>query len=205
MDARVFLTADEKQALATRVGEVERATGAELVVVVATASGRYDRAEMLVGAIGAALLLAAVDVAWVGQAWTGGAPLWAQALAVGGGLLVGVVGASVFPTLRRPFTSADEMDDEVERGALAAYAAAGIGETSHGAGVLLYASLHERRVQVLVDDAVARVADEGFPARVAAAFADRRAQGERAGALRAVLDEAERTLAGKLPARDAAA
>lgn len=205
MDARTFLTADEAKALADDVRAVEKRTGAELVLVVATESGRYDRAETVVGAIGAGALLLVVDAVMVGDAWSGGAPLWAQSLAVGAGLLAGSIGASVFPALRRPFVPAAEIDEEVERAALAAYAAAGVGETTHGAGLLLYFSLRERRLHVLVDAAVRKVVDDGFAARLVEVATAELKKGARAAAIRAAVEEAGRALDGKLPTRPDAA
>jgi uncharacterized membrane protein len=57
MNANTFLTASQRKELEAKIQEVETRTSAEIVCAVATESGRYDRAESLVGLLAALLAL----------------------------------------------------------------------------------------------------------------------------------------------------
>ena len=149
--------------MAEAVRAAESGTAAELVPVVATASGRYDRAEDIVGLLCA---LTAVSLAWTlfqgtapaQGAWASGYratfPLWAVLGVFLAGFWAGTLAATVFPALRRPFVSAREMDEEVERAAQAAFQRLRVSQTRGGTGLLIYVSLFERRVRLLGDAAV---------------------------------------------------
>jgi len=161
--ASSFFSVEEKEQIAAAVAEAEKRTAGEIVPVLATASGRYDRAEDLFGVVFASLLLVAVW--WSCQGLTpaaagwGGAPgvslgLFPVLLVVIGGFLLGTLLATRVPALRLPFLSSDEMREEVEKGAAAAFQRLRVRRTEEGTGVLIYVSLYERMVRVLGDDAV---------------------------------------------------
>jgi len=142
------------------VAEAEKRTAAEIVPVVATASGRYDRAEDIVGLwVGAAAMLATAAV-WperdpdIGTwAFTWAAYEWlALALAVVLGFVAGaVIGARVW-WLRALFTPRAEMRDEVAARARQAFYDGRIHRTAGGTGVVFYISLFERMAAVVADD-----------------------------------------------------
>jgi putative membrane protein len=154
----------ERQAVATAVAEAERHTSGEIVPVVATVSGRYDRAEDLFGLVVALVALALAWLRWqdirpIGGEWAGG-----HALALGLapvllivllGFLVGTALATYVPALRLPFIRRREMEEEVERGATAAFQRFRVRTTKGGTGVLIYVSLYEHVVRVIGDQAVA--------------------------------------------------
>ena len=58
--ARTFLTAQGQKAVSSAVSEAEAKTSGEIVPVIATASGRYDRAEDIFGLLIAMISLAVV-------------------------------------------------------------------------------------------------------------------------------------------------
>lgn len=192
--------AQGKAAVEDAVKRAEAKTSAEVVCVVATESGRYDRAESLAGLALALTGLVLADAAWQAGmsdgAWSHGAPLWVLAAGVAAGFVLGTVLASFVPPLRRLIVSRTELDEEVEAGADRAWVRSRVGSTKARTGVLVYVSLFERRVVVRLDEAVK---DPAF----AAALCEKAVAGLKAGKREAVLveliDATADALAGKLP------
>lgn len=154
----------EKEKINQAVASAEKLTSGEIVPVVATASGRYDRAEDLGGFL---LALAALAVTWtleqrivpVAGDWAQGQRLtlalpWIMLILIAG-FVVGVALTSRVGWLRRLLTPESEMREEVERAAWHAFGSFRVRRTAAGTGILLYVSLFERRVCVLGDDAIA--------------------------------------------------
>jgi putative membrane protein len=145
------------------IADVESRTSAEIVVVAATRSGRYDRAEDL---FGLAVAMVVCFVVWFaaiafGEGDTQWQGAWAQVWpAIGLGLLfVGVFAAATFAAgrlfpLARPFLTRKEMLDEVKSSAAEAFLHCRVGRTASGTGMLVYVSLVERMVWIVGDDAV---------------------------------------------------
>lgn len=167
--ASKFFSEDERRAIASAVAEAERHTSGEIVPVVATASGRYDRAEDLFGVVGALLALAVAwilfqDIRPVAGDWASGRTLTLGLLPllliVAGGFVLGTVAATFLPVLALPFVTEREMRKEVERSAAEAFHRFRVRKTAAGAGILLYVSLHERMVRVLGDDAITEKLDQ---------------------------------------------
>ena len=167
--ARKFFTPAEREKINQAVVEAEKRTSGEIVPVVATASGRYDRAEDIGGLL---LGLAALIASWVqfqrilpvegdwaqGQRLTLSLPWLVLIVAVGfiaGAALTGRVG-----WLRRLLVSEREMRQEVERAAWEAFGRFRVGRTAAGTGILLYVSLFERMVRVLGDGPIAAKLDQ---------------------------------------------
>jgi putative membrane protein len=157
-----LFSAADRERVEAAIGRAEKMTSGEIVPVVATVSGRYDRAEDLFGVVFACVLLA---VAWAGfqgtteAAWSGGQTtvlgLTAVLVIVLVGFVAGATLATYFPALRLPFISKNEMVVEVERAARATFQAQSVRSTAAGTGILIYVSLYERVVKVIGDDAVA--------------------------------------------------
>ena len=144
------------------VQEAESCTSAEIVPVVATASGRYDRPEDIVGLWLAVITAAIVYLAFpqVREAegsWGGIHPAW-KLVAVLAGIVVGFVAGAVAAThigwLRRLCTSRRQMRDEVERGARGAFFDNRIHRTAGATGLVVYVSLYERMATVVADETV---------------------------------------------------
>jgi len=153
---------EDRRRVEAAVAEAERSTCGEIVPVVATASGRYDRAEDLFGLL---LGLASLAVVWaicqdvVETPW---APSPTPALGLSwiigilvAGFVVGAALATRFPMLRLPLVPRGEMREEVEHRALEAFQRHRVRTTAGGTGVLIYVSLYERMVRVVGDDAIA--------------------------------------------------
>lgn len=201
----------DRQAVAQAIREAESRTAAEIVPVVATASGRYDRAEDIVGLLVGLLTLAAgwltCSAVHPQPGWTAGsgllpaAGLFPALFCVIGGFIAGSALASWFPRLRLPFVASREMEEEVGKAALSAFARSRVRKTAGATGVLLYVSLYERRVVVLPDDGIEGVADGAW-----AGVRDLLIEGLRRGAATEGLTEAIRqcgdVLAAPCPRRD---
>jgi putative membrane protein len=155
-------TADERHRVALAVRDAEASTSAEIVPVVATSSGRYDRAEDVAGVLLGLLLLSA---AWWGFRGTdadagdwGLSParfeLPAMILAFLVGFVGGAAAAARWGTLGRLFTPRGHMEQEVAARARAVFFDRRVHHTAGGSGLLLFVSLHERTACVLGDEEV---------------------------------------------------
>ncbi len=160
--ASSWFTESDRKALAENIARAETATSGEIVPVVATTSGNYDRAEDLFGLVFALALLSVVwlfrGVMSAGSKWSSGPaeslslPVVLSVVAVA--FFVGAVLATVIPALRRPFIPKGEMNREVERRAAEAFHRFRIRGTAGATGVLIYVSLFEHTVRVFGDDAI---------------------------------------------------
>lgn len=203
-----FLTAEEKQAVQDAVAAAERNTAGEIVVVLATRSGRYDRAEDLVG-----VLVACVSVAagwWLFQGAREGD--WGSAVTVSlgllpvlgllvGGFALGAFLATRVPALARLFINKREMLDEIHNKAAAAFQRFRVRSTAAGSGVLLYVSLFEHMVWVVgdapINDKVPQSEWEQIRDRILGGFR----RGDRAGGLCAAVARCSEILAEHFPPR----
>ena len=157
--SKVF-TEEEKKRIEETVRKAESKTSAEIVPVAATASGRYDRPEDIVGLWGSALFL---TIAWFcfqplggeqGE-WGFASPsfglpflLFAMLL----GFLAGAyIGAQVM-TIRHLFTPARQMREEVASRARRIFFDQRVHHTQGASGVLIYLSLYEHMGAVIADD-----------------------------------------------------
>lgn len=185
----------ERATIAAAVAEAERGTSGEIVPVVATVSGRYDRAEDL---FGVATALAAMSAVWIffqedrQTVWSSfhvprvGLPI--LIVVVAAGFVLGALVATRFPVLRHPFIARREMREEVERRAREAFQRRGIRRTAGATGVLIYVSLYERMVHVVGDEAISAK----IPPQDWQAICDRVVEGMRVGDAAAGLEQAIR-------------
>ncbi|MFG0330694.1 MAG: TPM domain-containing protein [Phycisphaerales bacterium] len=187
------------------IERAESRTSAELVVVLASQSGRYDRAEDLFGIL---LAVAVTGAVWVfGQDlrpdWGGEfelaiglAPLL---LVFGVTFIVGVWIATRNPFLARPFIPAAQMRDEMQRSASEAFMTRRIRATAHSNGLLIYISLFERLVWIVGDDAIAHAFEpatwDAARDRIIKGFKD----GSPADAIAEAIDQVAESLALKFP------
>lgn len=166
--ASQLLTDEEKKAVQDAVAEAERGTSGEVVPVVATRSGRYDRGEDLFGVV---LGLAAVTVGWLvgqdaippgdwGERWEVVLGLVAVLVLFVGGFTAGAALATRFPELALLFVGKKEMLAEVQRAGAAAFYRFRVRRTAGGTGILIYVSLLERMVWVFGDAAIAERHDQ---------------------------------------------
>jgi uncharacterized membrane protein len=205
MIAKAFLTEADRAAVEAAIAEAESRTGAEIVCAVATESGRYDRAEAIVGLVASLLGLGVVELAAAALApagaWEGVRPaLWLQSLAVVGGWIGGTVLASYCHPLRRLFCSRAEMEAETGRAAAQVFVGQRLHASAHGGAVLLYFSLFERCLVVMPNEKATAVAGEGLAAEVRDIATRELAAGARAGAITAALRPIADRLAAAYPA-----
>lgn len=161
-DASVIFDAPNRERVNQAVRQAEAITGAEIVPVVARGSGRYDRGEDVLGLWTAALVM--LCVWWIyplseGEPgnWSELSPGWQIVALLAGGLvgfLIGAFVASRIDALRRLFTPAVQMRQEVDRRAREVFYDQRVHHTRSGAGVLFYVSLFERRAAVIADQSV---------------------------------------------------
>jgi putative membrane protein len=156
------LTDDDKQRINQAVQQAESHTSAEIVPVVAASSGRYDRAEDIAGLW---LALIALSVVWAlfpmpaiepGN-WSAWSPVWqliALLAAVVCGFILGAAITTKISSLRRLFTPAIQMQEEVNRRAREVFFDQRVHHTQAASGVLLYVSMFEHIAVVLADDSV---------------------------------------------------
>jgi putative membrane protein len=141
-------TAQKEVAAAIR--EIEQTTSAEIVVAVRPSAGFYRHTDYLVGfALSfAALLVFLFDPHEFSIAWM---PVDTLAAFVVGTLLSAGV-----PPLRRALTSRKLMANHVRTAARASFVDLGISRTSGRSGILVFASMFERQVEVVTDIGIDR-------------------------------------------------
>lgn len=177
--------------IAAAVTEAERGTAGEIVVVAAHSSDAWSGTRgafaLAVGSLGTVALSAALP----SLSGVGLAALFPALF------LVGFVVASVPPVLRALLTD-DAIDEAVLRAAKVAFVDNGVHRTRDRAGVLVYVSLLEHRVQLLGDAGVHKlVGDEGWRK-----YTDRVAHGLKShdpDALVGVVHELGKVLAAAFP------
>ena len=160
--ASSLFSATDRQRINQTIQAAESLTSAEIVPVVATASGRYDRAEDLIGLWLGVLLVVAVSVfspAAMAEpgGWDSHPLLWQTLKLVAvllGGFLVGAVLSSRIGWLRRLFTPATQMRDEVNQRARSVFFDNRVHHTQSGGGLLIYISLFERIAVILADQQI---------------------------------------------------
>jgi putative membrane protein len=160
--ASKLFTDEEKKRIEETVREVESKTSAEIVPVAATASGRYDRPEDIVGFWGSVLFL---TIAWFWlQPLEGEQGDWGFAspsyglpfllLAMLLGFLVGAYVGMQVMVIRHLFTPARQMREEVAARARQIFFDQRVHHTQGASGVLIYLSLYECMAAVIADKAV---------------------------------------------------
>lgn len=190
------------------VAAAEARTGAEIVPVVATASGRYDRAEDLFGLATGLLFM---TVTWLllpdnapepgswAPHWAGLAELLALLAAVALGFVVGAWLASRAPAVRALLVRRSEMEQDVIVRAHQAFADNRVHHTQGRGGLLIYVSLVERQAVILADQqAHAALGQEAIDA-LCKELTDRLRRGDAVSALVETIALAGDRLAVALP------
>ncbi len=160
--ASTLFSADQRQKIQETVAEAETHTSCEIVPVVATASGRYDRAEDVLGLWLATIAAVAVWTLYPRSTpepgdWTGTSidtGLLALVVSIVVAFLVGAMLGSQVGWLRRLFTPNDQMNDEVAARARQTFFDRRVHHTSGATGLLIYVSLFEHKAAVLADQEV---------------------------------------------------
>lgn len=205
--ASALFNPEETRRVESAVADAEKRTAAEIVPAVATASGRYDRAEDIVGLW---LGLIAMAVVWFLIETPGEQPgdwgepagtwplLWLGS-AVVGGLVVGAYLAQFIDPLRRILIPRSHRDTEVREAALQLFHDSRVHHTQAGCGVLIYVSLFERQAAVIADRAVIDLLGQAAIDELCAELVQRLRKDNPADALCAVIHEAGNRLEKVLP------
>ena len=203
---------DEEQRwqIAHAVTAAERKTSCEIIPALATASGRFDRPEDLVGlwlAVCAAVavwLLYPKPLHEIG-AWGGASIYVGLSLLVGGMLAafaIGAAAASRIGWLRRLCTPQAQLQQEVASRARELFFDQRVHHTQGASGLLIYVSLFERMAMVYADRAILEAPELGqeFLDQLCEQLTQGLRQGESpAQAMCAVIETAGERLAGPLP------
>lgn len=205
--ASTLFKSDDRAAIERAIGAAEARTSAEIVVVVASRSGRFDRAEDVFGLCFAVVVTGAAAVVWPQPADPGS---WASGLRFGfhAGLvlllfaasaLAGAWLASACPVLLRPLVPSARKLDAVKREGAIAFHRFRVRQTEHARGVLIYVSLFEHLAWVVGDDGVAAELPDGawdpICQRISAAFK----AGEAGRGMVEALEATGELLAGPFP------
>ena len=152
MSGRHFYLRETKDRVASAITELEKTTGAEVMVVVRPLSGHYRHTDYLVGVT---FLMAGLLVFLFHPA-----PFRDDLFPFEAALLflLGVLVSANVPDVRRLLTARSLRDRSVKTAARAAMIELGVTRTEAHVGVLVYVSLFERHVDVVVDVALEQAA-----------------------------------------------
>ena len=145
MSERDFFSDEAKRATAASVRSAEAQTSAEIVVAVRKSSGRYGVLAYHFGFGLSALVVSYLLLA---------PELYSSfAIALDGivAFALGSLLAANLDTVQRALSRGSTLDENVNRGARVAFFDLGISRTSGRNGLLVYASMFERRCVVLTD------------------------------------------------------
>jgi len=168
MVASKLFTVEDRAAVSAAVAEAEKRTAGEIVPVVATVSGRYERAE---DTFGIWIAVVAVTVAWLcfqglkpaAGDWETGQEISLQLIPLlvifVGAWIAGAALAARFPSLKRLTVNRGTRREAVEEAAERAFDGLHVRRTKAATGIVLYVSLFERMVTVQADRAIAGKVD----------------------------------------------
>ena len=205
--ASTLFNEEQRQQIEQAVQAAEDITSCEIVPVVATSSGRYDRPEDIVGLWLATLAAALVwylfprtlseSGNWAGPSLLFQLPV--LVLAVVASFLLGVVLASRIGWLRRLFTPRQQMLDEVSARAREAFFDKRIHHTKEATGLLIYLSLFEHLAVVLGDQNVMDQVGQDFLDNLCNQLTTGMREGHATEALCAVIATAGEKMSGPSP------
>jgi putative membrane protein len=156
---RSFTDLDHRR-VTEAVAAAEARTAAEIVPAVARSSGRYDRAEDIVGLWFGLAALAVVYLVWPPHvpehgSWETGSTLGHLAALLAAavcGFIGGALLADRVLWLRRLFTPRRQMTEEVLARAQQTFFHRRIHRTAGQGGILIYVSLHEHMAAIIADE-----------------------------------------------------
>ena len=202
-----LLNEEQRKKIEKAVVEAEAKTSCEVVPVVATASGRYDRAEDMIGLWLAVFAAITVWLIFPRQSnesgsWSG-MPSYVGLLTLIAGVVLtfiaGAVAGNRFGWLRRLFTPRNQMLEEVSRRAREIFFDNRVHHTHGATGMLIYVSLFERMAVVLGDQEVLNKLGQASLDQLCQLLTEGLHHGDAADAICSVIAEAGKQLSGPLP------
>ena len=202
-----LINEEQRKQVEIAVQEAEAGTSCEIVPVVATSSGRYDRPEDMIGLWLA--ILAAITV-WLllprqsneSGSWDS-VPIYVGLLTMVAGVVVAfIAGASIgsrIGWLRRLCTPRKQMLEQVSARARETFFDKRIHHTSSSTGILIYVSLFEHIAVVLGDKEIQDKLGQTFLDQLCQQLTEGLHQGNSTDTICSVIAEAGIQLSGPLP------
>lgn len=197
--AERFLSNTDRQRIEKTVATVEQKTSGEVVCMIVSSSYHYAMAGVL-GATALALPLALLATHFLGGwMWIGTQNMW---LFIG---LFTILFTLVLwflkriPSLKRPFISRREIDEEVEEAAITAFFKQGLYRTRDANGVLLFISVFEHKVWLLADKGIHAKVSKGEWENLVAGITRGILKGQRVDAVCSAIDNIGELLRSHFP------
>jgi len=198
---------EQRKQVEKAIVEAEAKTSCEIVPVVATASGRYDRPEDMIGLWLAVLAAITVWLMFPRQSDESGSwdsmPFYVGLLTMVAGVVVafiaGALAGSRIGWLRRLFTPRQQMQEEVAARAREIFFDKRVHHTSGATGMLIYVSLFEHMAAVLGDQEVLDKLGQTFLDRLCQQLTEGLHQGNSTDAICSVIAGAGKQLSGQFP------
>ncbi len=198
---------EQRERIEKAVVEAEAKTSCEIVPVVATASGRYDRAEDMIGLWAAIIAASTVWLTFPPISNESGSwdqvPFYVGLLTLVASIVVsfiaGVVLGNRIGWLRHLFTPRKQMLEEVSARAREIFFDKRIHHTSGATGMLIYVSLFEHQAVVLGDQMVLEKLGQKSLDGLCRQLTEGLHQGDAVEAICSVIAQAGNQLSGPLP------
>ncbi len=203
----MMLTQADEDRIADAVTAAEARTAGEIYCVLAPHVSDY-RETPIAWAAGAAIALPGLlavfrpaTLAGLGARWSAEPVSAALSAFVLVQTIIFILAALAVaqPAVRRVLTPAGLKAERVRRAAMVEFLAKGLHMTQNRTGVLLFASLAERRAEVIADEAIYRVAPQAVWTEVAQKLTDGMARGAPAEGFIAAVRQAGEILAAHVP------
>ena len=193
MNPDKYFTAEEQEKIRAAVAAAESRTSGEIVPMIVGASDNYAEAGLTCLIIG--LVIGSVAALIWGDPWGFiHAELTWPLLGAAAGLVLSHV-----PPIKRRFIPAARMAEAVHARCLAAFTAHGLHYTKGHTGILILASLFERRVQVLADRGIHEKVAPGTWDGIVAIITAGLKSNDGCAAFVAAIEECGRILAAHFP------
>lgn len=207
MRASDVFSDEQKQNVLQAVAEAESKTSCEIVPVVSSSSGRYDRAEDIVGLWLATITAAVMWTAFPREpvesgSWSAGSVSLGVLTVVAGvviAFLIGAVCGSRISWLRRLFAPKKQMQEEVAARARSVFFDNRVHHTAGATGLLIYVSLFEHQAVVLGDQEVLDKLGQSFLDGLCGQLTEQLHNGHPTEALCTTIEKAGEQLATPLP------